>query len=445
MTMAMLAAIRSRLWMLVHGEHGMALPTALFAMIASMGLASAAILSSVDAQQGTARDRDAKSAIAAADAGAGVALLRLNRFQGSLSEARPCIGPGGEEQTPSSGWCPATATESVGDASFQYMVSVFQKGGDLTVIAVGTSGDVSRRIEVGLLSRGGENVFADERVIGEDNITLEGTPDIRTNIGTNGDIESDGSGTICGDIRHGVGKTAPDPDCDGEVAEGNRSLPEVTAPEGIATSNSNCRLGATCENPTEVDTYTKHRTSTTPWDPVTRTITITSNARLTMGGQDYFVCRLYVDNGELIMAEGSNVRIFFDTPENCGISAGETRLRVGGNGNVVSTGYNPSAGNFDVPGFYLLGSAAIPTTVELGGGSGTNELTLYGPYVDIDIGGSATWIGMIAGKSVRLHGTPTVESDPGMDPPAIFFSGLWERSHFVECVGASASPPDASC
>jgi hypothetical protein len=444
--MEILASFRRRLRDLVRSESGMALPTAVFAMIASMGLASAAILSSVDAQRGTARDRDSKSAIAAADAAANLALLRLNRFHGSLSVSKPCVGPNGEEQSATGGWCPATPTESVGDATFSYRVMAYDPGGELSVVAVGSSGGVSRRIEVGLVSFNGEEVFADERLIGQNNITLEGTPDVRTDVGTNGDIESDGSGTLCGDIRHGTGKSAPEPDCDGGVTEGNKNLPPVIPPEGIETSNSNCRLDLTCPE-IGVDTYSKKRTETNPYDPETRTINVAQNATLTLGGGDYFVCGLFINNGQLIMAAGEevNVRIFFDTPENCGLEAGDTQVSVTGNANIVSTGYIPSEDRFAVPGLYVIGSPDIPTTVDLSGNSGTNELMLYAPYSDVEIGGSATWIGMIAGETLRLHGTPTVESDPGIDPPDIFFSTLWEPTRYVECTGASASPPDASC
>jgi hypothetical protein len=70
---------------------------------------------------------------------------------------------------------------------------------------------------------------------------------------------------------------------------------------------------------------------------------------------------------------------------------------------------------------------------------------LYAPYSDVEMGGNADWIGMIAGKSLYMHGTGTVKSDPGIDPPDIFFSGLWERTRFVECTGAVGSPPDANC
>ena len=65
--MALFGSIRERLVTLIRSERGMALPTAIFAMIASMGFASAAILASVDVQQGSTLDAGSKKAIAAAD------------------------------------------------------------------------------------------------------------------------------------------------------------------------------------------------------------------------------------------------------------------------------------------------------------------------------------------------------------------------------------------
>lgn len=164
------------------------------------------------------------------------------------------------------------------------------------------------------------------------------------------------------------------------------------------------------------------------------------------GAHDYFICRLFIGPGILYMAANAKVRVFFDTPENCGLEPGDVRMAVSGNAEIVSTGYDPDAGKFDVPGFYFLGSPDIPTTIELEANSGTgNEVMLYAPHSDIELGGNATWIGMIAGKTIHLHGTPTITSDPGMVPPDITFSSLWERTHYVECTGASASPPDSSC
>ena len=439
----------------------MALPTAIFAMVASFGFATAAVLSSVTAQQGTNRDRDSKNAIAAADAGASVALMRMNRFLGSFKEGTAeCISAAGvaSPDTDKDGWCPSTSSESVGRASFAYRVSAFQEDGPVSVVAIGTADGVSRRVKVGLLSFDGEEVFANEKLIGENGIDLKGNPNIKTNIGTNGDVEGSENADICGDIRHGIGKGSLKEDCgDGEPTEGNKTLPQLVLPVGIETSNSNCRLYLvpSCLNeegkvdPKLIDIYVganekPKRTSTEPWDEVTDTVNIKGNSTLTMGGGDYLVCRFLLD-GKLIMPTGSTVRVFFRKPEECGLGNGAVQLDISGNAEVTSSAVDAGT-SFDVPGFYLLGSPNIATAVNMKGTpKGTNELVVYAPNSDITIAGNSTWIGMLAGKTLNIPGNPTIESNPGIEPQAIFYSGLWERTHYVECVGATASPPDASC
>jgi hypothetical protein len=447
----------------------MALPTALLALVASFGLAAAAIFASVDAQNGTRNDSARKDAIAAADAGVSLAQLRLNRFQKLLDESTPCIGPMGEalsETAPGSGWCPPVPEQTVGGGSFTYQMSAYHENAGISVVSVGTYGTVKRRVEVGMISYNGKNVFADENLIGQDQISLEGDVDVETDIGTNGDIVGKGNAyLLCGDARHGIGKVGVEPDCNGEVLEGNKELPEVNAPSDIATNNSNCRLVPNCTGPNpeeEIDTYIgpngkERRTSTNPWDPTKRTINVGQGSTLSMGGSDYFVCGLYVNGGELIMLDNAHVRIFIDTPEDCGYKPGETvtQVSVTGNGVIKATGYIPEVGSFDAPGIYVMGSSAcaIPNSTEcigskvvLDGTSGqTNELVLYAPFSEIDIGGNATWIGMVAGKSIRLHGNPHIVADPGIEPPDQTLSSLWERTHYVECTGGTASPPDLYC
>jgi hypothetical protein len=440
-------------------ERGMALPTAMFAMIACFGLASVAVLSSVDAQRGTHRDSGSKSAIAAADAGASVALMRLNRYSKKLSAATPCIGPAGEVQTPTGGWCPSTAAETVGGASFAYRVSAFQSSGEVSVVSVGAAGGVSRRVNVKLASTQGKNVFLNEQLIGETKMTFEGGPTIKTNVGSNGNVEQSTNGKnsiiLCGDIRHGIGKTSPTPQgpptCpkQGTVSEGNKTLPPVVPPTNIATENSNCRLVPNCSvEPTkEVDPYVgKARTATKPWDAAHRFITVENGASLTMGGKDYFVCGLFL-NGELFMQSTSRVRIFFDKPENCpGLDSKRTQIEITATATVKSTAFGTSAGTFDVPGFYVMGSPTLSTTVKISGSAGSqNELMLYAPYSNLVIGGNATWIGMFAGKSVEINGNPTLKSDSRIPLPDLSEPGLLQRTRYVECTGVTATPPDASC
>ena len=229
-------------------------------------------------------------------------------------------------------------------------------------------------------------------------------------------------------------------------------------PEDIATNNWNCRLSVTiapgthCPTISDYDPYIgangqEKRSSTDPWNASTRTIEVTGGSQLTMGGGDYFVCRVLIKNGQLIMPANTEVRIFFDAPENCpNIEKGGVQLLVGGNATIISTAYKVGQTS-KVPGFYLPGSSNVPSEVVLSGNSGgTNQLVIYGPNSEVTIDGSATWIGMIASDTLTLNGTPKIKADAGISPPAIAYAGIWEQTHYVECAGSVGFPaPDSNC
>ena len=193
-------------------ERGIAVPTALMALIATFAISSVAVMSTVDVQQGTERDHNSKEAIAAADAGANIALLRLNRYLPSLTD-RPSLrrrprripdrrsAAGARRPRPKRSAAPPTATRSAPTPA----------RGTVNVVSVGASGTVQRRVNVALTTSTGKNVFADEKFIGQDEITVKGNFKIEADIGTNGNIiQNGGSGTICGDDRHGIGKDGAD-------------------------------------------------------------------------------------------------------------------------------------------------------------------------------------------------------------------------------------------
>src|SRR3954453_15073948 len=129
-------------------ERGMAVATALIAMTVAFSFASAAVVYSVNTQHGTIRDHDTKEAIAAADAGADVGLMRLNQFSKAVSTASPCVGISGSLLVPTraepDGWCPQL-TGTVGNATYAYRVGPSVAAcTDSTscVVVVGTSNGV---------------------------------------------------------------------------------------------------------------------------------------------------------------------------------------------------------------------------------------------------------------------------------------------------------------
>ncbi len=469
------------------GEQGMALPVALFAMISSMALAGAAVVATVDVQSGAHRDDSSKQAIAAADAGANIARARQTHYAFILNRLNPCLTVGtsgklektGAEMVGGQEWCPEI-TGTVGSNSYAYRVSPvgLECGSyELCVVSTGTADEVSRRIEVtynrsGLVNNKTEQIAAEERhtteqlerelkeaeekqesehqkqleeelqkqkeeeskkiglegFIGREGINLSGNANIRVGLGTNGNLVTSGNASICGNIRHGVGKTwttsGNATQCSGyEVTEGNVELPPVSSfiPTDIATNNSNARI-TTCTS-TDVpvncqkDSYTGSWTKKPPFNSSTRAITLSSNDTLTVGGGDYWICSISMSgNSQLIMAEGATVRFFFDTPEHCNYNG--TQISLSGNNRIAATGYQPSDGQYEMPGFYLLGSPTVATQVNLSGNySTTDEMIIYGPDTYINISGNATFKGIVAGKQINMSGNGTVEQDAGFEVP----------------------------
>lgn len=475
----------------------MALPVALFAMIGSMALASAAVVATTDVQVGAHRDDSSKDAIAAADAGANVARVRQTRYGFVLNNWNPCLVVGADgkltkgpaETVDGQRWCPPVSG-AVGGSSYVYQVSpVGEDCGayELCVVSTGTADEISRRIEVtynrsGLVTNESEKIGRETReqieqterelkeakekedeqlakeleekiqkekeeeakraavegFIGRDGITLSGNADIRVGLGTNGHLTTSGNASICGDIRHGVGKSwtksGNASQCSGyQVTEGNVDLPPVSSfiPTNIATVNSNNRLLACTSTNVPVDcqkdAYTGNWKSKPPFNSKTRAITLSSNDTLTVGGGDYWICSISMSgNSQLIMATGSRVRFFFDTPEHCGTG---NQLSLSGNNRISATGYQPGLGQFDVPGFYFLGSPTTASQINLSGNFGTvNEMIVYGPDTYINISGNATFKGILVGKQIAMSGNGKVEQDAGFPVPPELNPGASEEA-----------------
>jgi hypothetical protein len=393
-------------------------------------------------------------------------------------------------------WCPAVSGTVGNAAYVYRVSPVGLKCGEyeLCVVSTGTAGEVSRRIEVTFNRSGafkseeesstwqeefketGETLQKElieakeeqnthkiteiqeqleklrqeeaarahlEGFVGREGISLSGNADIRVGVGTNGNLETSGNANICGDIRYGVGKwwtkSGNAHQCSGyQITEGNVELPSVSSfmPLNIATSNSDYRL-VTCTRtgvPTgcQSDTLTGDKWGTKyPWNSTTRELSLTGNATLTVGGGDYWLCSIqFSGNSELIVAKGAKVRFFFDTPEHCGGNGNQ--LVFSGNNRIAATGYQPSAGQFEMPGFYFLGSPTGASQINLSGNASvTNELVIYGPDTYINISGNATWKGIIAGRRIAMSGNGHVEQDAGFQVPPELNPKPGEKSESV--------------
>jgi hypothetical protein len=444
-----MGAALSRLW---RSERGFALPMVLMIIIAALGLSGAAVVASIHSQSGSVRDEDSKDALAAADAGVQVALYRQNKV--ATSSVLPCVVPGsGGDLVPGSaladGWCPAW-TGTVGGRSFTYRVKPWTLVGttqtgvkrQLAVVSVGSADDVNRRLDVIASAKDGSGVFGGFSAVGRDGVTINGSSNIGdsttpTNAGSNGDITTEGSGYLCGDAQHGEGHQFSGTQCSGyQVSEGELSLPPVD-PGTAWTDNSNGRFFA--QDPMQ---------GNVTWDATTRTMTMTGGGRVTLGASDkpYSFCRLEMQgSSQLIVAQGAVVTIIFHSPETCGQTGNPvTQIDMTGNTEFVTTSGNPS----DLR-ILMVGSESIPTKAHFTGNSGS-EMTIYAPQTDVELWGSTTYFGAVAGKTLTLGGGAKFLNDDRAGQAQLPISIVYHRDRYVECTGGTmptdvGTHPDDYC
>ena len=431
--------IRMLLGRLRADQEGIAIPTVMIVTSIGFAFVTVGLVSSVNAQRGTVRDQDSKAALAAAEAGANVALMRSNRY---LTGTTQCVFPSGSWSgaplttgTATSGWCPAVSG-TVGRASWTYQqssaVSTAGTTQATTIVATGYSGNVTRRVAVTVQPESGASIFADEGVATSENITLGGNPSIYTNMGANGSIGFNGSAAVCGTVRYGAGDSLTGTNtCPGyPVTEGDKAIAPLSESfrRTLLMTNRNCQIARTCS---PAASYTKGGSY---WNAATRTINIAQNATLTLPTGDYLICRFFGTNGSLVIPTGATVRIFFDTPEACGLANGATQLSTAGNFNIDSTGYNPQTGLGTLPGFYFFGSPYITTVADFGGGSSANEFVFYGPYTAVTMRGNVSYTGAFAAKSINITGNATIRAVQNLDYTSIPTTLMWRQERFIECV-----------
>lgn len=437
-------------------EDGFATIAVIGIMAVSLAFAGVAAIASMTTLRGSVRDEDSKLSLAAADAGAAAALAHQNSI--AASNANPCLAPGvgGTLVSTSAnpdGWCPAV-TGSVDGGTYSYQVNS-SPDGELTVVSVGTSDGVSRRIELTAQDSAGSNVFSEASLMGLDSIHMDSNAAVNGDAATNGSMALNSNARLCGSASVGVGEEFT---VSGNANHGGPGCPQSTYPvmEGpltlapvqqgdVATNNSNGRMftpgscsGADCDliggNANKVD-----------WDPVNRRLELGSNVSITLGGTNYSFCQVKLSsNSTIYIAQGANVSMFFDAPENCG--GEQAPLQMHSNSKIIATG-----GVTTKVAMLFVGSDTLPTTIELSSnsmpsGDCSSGFVIYAPKTHIDVNSNVTYCGAMAGKSINLDSNSTIES--GSEVPNFQLPGAgphYTPNRFVECTSTTTGTTGQGC
>ena len=427
-------------------EAGFAVPTVLFMLLATFSVVMVAAVVSVNAQRGTVRDQDSKTALAVAEAGVSEALLRYNRVPtppgtcvvsagGTLAVSPPGTG----------GWCtPVTGTTSQG--AFEY--SIAPTAGHLEIVATGESDGVTRRIQVPADSVSGQGIFSSATVKSREGISLDSQAQIRANAATNGDMSLASNARLCGSGSVGVGRSLlltsnaqhnADQTCSGTGALTQKPLSLPTVNQGdAATVNDNGRFFGS-----------DIRTGGTKvaWDAPTRTLSLSQNSSLTLGGSVYSFCKLTMSsNTAIYVAPGSNVTIFFDSPESCGLPPDTVQLKLSSNSRITASGGGPSN-----VALLMVGSETVGTRVELNSntqvaGACEQNFVIYAPRTNVEFDSNSTYCGAIGAKTVHMDSNSRLYVDSAAKNFVLPNTAAhYEPSGFIECSAAPESTPDAGC
>lgn len=448
-------------------EAGFAVPTVTLMLIAALGMAGVAVSTSIGGQGGIVRDQETKSALAVAESGVDQAVLQFNRY-GLASESEPCA-PIGHTTTDAEGWCPEVTGTTVNGGTVTYRArptSGEMPSGDvafteLEVVAKGTLDGTTRRVEQVANSSAGQDIFLDATVQSEEGIKLESNAEIHAGTATNGDLTIEDNAKQCGTATVGVGKEkkgggeySTDLECGtsgGEPAEDEIDLPPVEQGEA-PEENDNDRL------------FQKDRISgnknTACFDGLNgsgkedkscgeRELVIGSNSSVTLGGSVYSFCKLTLNsNSSLYVAQGKEVKIYFDSPENCGYDEEPVvQLELRSNSRITS-----EPGKSASIALLFVGSTEIDTKIVLNSetavdGPCEQNFVVYAPRTDIELNSETKFCGGLAGKTVHLDSNAEVWTSSGIDE---FYLPLvaphYVSSRFVDCTAEAATEvPDEGC
>lgn len=458
-------------------DGGFALPTVLLMTFAGFAVAMVAVLASLNAQGGITHDYDTKDALAGAEAGVHEAMLRYNATNVQGGSWGTCLPTGTTESMGGMDWCPAQTGSLPDGTTYTYRVGFPQRipGAPLPphtaqIVSEGNTSGATRRVDVTIRSASGQKPFPDAGIIGRDKIHLNTNSGLYGNAATNGDITLDGNDTFCGNAEVGPGRNVLPvgtvPSCGGSVTQGVTSLPpvnqgDVNQPGHNANGNFFAVNPVVSGSPSRACFNGYNATGAVDsscGSPGSRELVLSrgqsagAGLEVTLNGGDYSLCRLELQQGtKLSVANGAQVTIYFDSPENCGYSDGAVQLNLAQFTSILSNG-----GDATHVSLLFVGSETLSTKAIMASNTSTNpgiecnqDFVVYGPLTDIVMQSNSFFCGAIAGKTIDISSNTTVRtSNQAQEYQLPGWVDHYAIDDFKECAGtmpAGASSPNSGC
>ena len=483
---------------MLRDETGVALATAL-AILAVLSVTSASLFAvSTRLSNSSTASRDAKRALAAADAGFEAAVFRMNELgdqdvdQCFATAATPA-GTGTDPvigATPAAGECPGVREDMGNGSRYTYYVTPELQNGDVCaglpvnyvdsagkvtvtqrcVTSVGESNGEVRRTQARVASYIGTQLFPIGGILAINGLTVNNTAIVSGVLGSNGQISLGNNSYVSGGIELGTastplpklgsGSTLGGPITYRSEADGAFVLAPVDM-GNTALENDNARITGGQDSGSRV-TYTD--TAASP-----RTLTIANNGSLTLSGDTYNFCKIVLGNGAIVkVAAGARVRFFLDSPDrlaqgeagDCvptGMTSADARA-AGWGGMMLGQGSNLTAG--DPPAghaidfqIYMYGYANGTHTVEFNNAV-TMRAAIYAPNSNLTWKNTAGITGGVSASTVEFKNSAAFawDGDSGdgdfslgdlrTDTVSVYYRMAWKECQRLR---STTADPESGC
>ena len=483
----------NRIKHLLREQRGVALPIALGVLVVVGVLASSVFAVSLRLNDTSTASRDAKAALAAADAGIEAATFRMNAA--GFQDTSACFTTAGVEPglgtdpetggTPGAGEC-AGVSETLGNgSSYTYWVTPELEDGDMCaglpvkhsdaegqvtvtqrcVTSVGQSNGERRRVQARVASYIGTQLFPVGGILALNGISTKNTAIVGGVLGSNGLIELGNNSDVSDGIELGSAST-PSPVVGSGTTYGDVSRRSdadgafVLAPVDMgntATENDNGRLLPGGGDSASGVTY----------DPVMRNLTVANNGSLTLGGDTYNFCKITLGNGAMVkVAEGAMVRLFLDSPDRTGSgcipaeftgteSERAAQARAAGWGGMTlgqNSNFTYDFGHAIHFQIYMYGYNEPGTHIVDFYNSNTMNVAIYAPQSKIIWNNQGAVIGAVSAYAVEFKNTasftwagddsPFSLGDLRTDTVSVYYRMAW-----AECqrVRTTTTDPESGC
>lgn len=429
-------------------ESGVALPAAIIVLFIVTLLSAAAVSVAVSTSTSTTRDANRKEALQAGETAVRVATYRLTMVKPYVNAAAPtekptCVGTASTEESPAAnGYCESKKEGLGNGAEYKFWTSpVLDSKGECVgavvtnttateevaqrcVVGEGFVNGVRRRVAARVATFVATPLFPVKGVTGLKNVTINGTDNVISALGSNAKITGVGKDTGSGEVILGPSGSYSLPEgfqVTGVKAEPSPIVLAPVAPKNSATVNSNwevaecAKLGFCGGN--------------VNYESASRSLSITGNAWLTIGSDVekggtgiYNFCSLSAGaNAILTIATGASVEIIIDSPEDPGSGCPKGTGTFSFNGSLINSG-SPTALKI-----FIYGKAEA-----LYAGKVNANATIFAPEAKIDLQGNSTLTGGIAGNEIQIGGNFSFTWDKEeekliAEPVAEYYRTAWQE------------------